>query len=127
VKVKMNIDDALAYSTGQYITALERGRKVKRDAVHLANWRDTAVGLHAAIIRLPKDHAVFLLTRSVTWDERSIKNHLQCATSSAKAAIEKVKLYWLRYKGTGQRWDVLAGALEDAETSVKDLIAATRK
>lgn len=124
--VKMILEQALDYSSGQFLKALEVSKGSKHDAIHLANWADSSIGIRKAINRLPSEHAIFMLSLPVTWQERTCRAHLQCATAAARSATRVARMYWTNYRGDGPRWDVLIGAIEDAETSVKDLIAAEK-
>ena len=121
------VADTLDISAGYASMALDTAKGRKRDAIHLANWPDTAFSLRSAIDRLPKRHATALRKTGVRWIEADRASDLNLAIVTARIAVLAAQLYLKEYSEGGEAWDVLAAAVQDALVSVKDLKAAAGK
>jgi len=122
--IVMSLSDALDYSVGRYLTALEKSRGKKRDAIHMANWADIALSLISSIHQLPAKGTKAMFARTVGWTETKPANDLACALASAIAVVGVVQHHWDQHHTDCEACDRVKGALEDADVSIQDLHAA---
>ena len=124
MNLTMTVADALDYSSGRVLVALKATRGKKRDAIHLANWPDVAISLRSAIDQLPAKGTKILLAKKVVWTETKPSNDLACGLGSAIAVVGVIQDHWDKHYTDCEACDRVKGALEDADTSIRDLHAA---
>ena len=121
--IVMSLSDALDYSVGRYLTALEKSRGQKRDVIANANWTDVAISLRSSIDQLPAKGRKAMYAHTVQWTETK-PGDLACALASAIAAVGVVQHHWDLHHTDCEACDRVKGALEDADGSIRDLHAA---
>jgi hypothetical protein len=124
--VKMNVADALDYSSGRILSALDKSKGQKHDAIHLADWPGAAIGLRSAIDRGPEEQSSVLLLKTVSWTERTATNDLACGLASATAVVSVIGKCVAEHRNKSEACDRVVAALTDANTSILDLRAAVK-
>lgn len=122
--IVMSLSDALDYSVGRYVTALEKSRGKKRDALHLANWTDVALYLRSSIDQLPGKGIRAMYAHTARWSESWPSSDIACAQASAASVVEIVQRHWDKHHTECEACDRVKGALDDAHVAVRDLAAA---
>lgn len=122
--IRMSLSDALDYSVGRYVTALEKSRGSNRDAIHNANWTDVAISLRSSIDQLPAKGRKAMYAHTASWDETESDSDLECGLASASALVAVIQSHWDEHHTACEACDRVKGALEDAHASIADLLTA---
>jgi hypothetical protein len=125
-KVEMTVEDALDYSVGRILLAIEGSRGAKREAIVFANWPDTAHSLRRAIDQLPKNWSSRLLKQKIYWSEHYAEDDLYCGSLAVDMVEGAVSLHLFAYGKKTEAFDILRGAHQDAKASFQDLAAARK-